>query len=88
MLSTTTQGLVTKEELNKLFDHKNKSLNFLEFNLKLPYPANVTIESYLNNYTSLKFKQFNGHNRDARKHVMKFVETFGVTGLDDDLKLK
>ncbi|EOY00436.1 H0502G05.11 protein [Theobroma cacao] len=83
-----TQGFVTLEELQKLLDQKNKSLNFSEFDLKLPYPASVAAKPYPKDYTSPKFKQFNGKTGDAREHVMKFVETLGVAGLDDDLKLK
>ncbi|EOY14143.1 H0502G05.11 protein [Theobroma cacao] len=48
----------------------------------------VTAKSHLKDYTSPKFKQFNGKAGDAREHYMKFVETFGVACLDDDLKLK
>ncbi|EOY03309.1 H0502G05.11 protein [Theobroma cacao] len=54
----------------------------------LPYPASVAAKPYPKDYTSLMFKQFNGKTGDAREHVMKFVETLGVAGLDDDLKLK
>ncbi|EOY21293.1 H0502G05.11 protein [Theobroma cacao] len=85
--STNTQSLVTKEELEKLLDQKNESLNFSEFDLKLPYFAKVIAKSYPKDYNNLKFKQFNGKIDNAGEHVMKFMETFRVAGLDDDLKL-
>ena len=31
---------------------------------------------------------FNGKNGSAKEHLLKFIETLGVYGLDDDLKLK
>ncbi|EOY32830.1 H0502G05.11 protein [Theobroma cacao] len=46
------------------------------------------IKPYLKDYTSPKFKQFNGKISDARENAMKFVEILKVAGLDDDLKLK
>ncbi|EOY13994.1 H0502G05.11 protein, putative [Theobroma cacao] len=85
--STSAQSFVTKEKLENLLDQKNKSLNFSKFNLKLPYPAKATAKLYPKDYTSLKFKQFNGKTSDAREHVKKFIETLGVIGLDYDLKL-
>ncbi|EOY13667.1 Uncharacterized protein TCM_032305 [Theobroma cacao] len=42
--STTTQSFVTKEKLQKLLDHKSKSINFSKLNLKLPYPVSVAIK--------------------------------------------
>ena len=71
-----------------MLDQKNKSFSFFEFDLKLPYPARVAAKPYPKDYTSPKFKQFNGKTGDAHEHVMKFEETLGVAGLDDDLKLK
>ncbi|EOY26272.1 H0502G05.11 protein, putative [Theobroma cacao] len=38
---TITHGFIIKEELEKLLDQKNKSLNFLGFDLKLLYFARV-----------------------------------------------
>ncbi|EOY03862.1 H0502G05.11 protein [Theobroma cacao] len=85
---TFAKSFVTKKELANLLDQKNKSLNFSEFNLKLPYSASIIPKPYPKDYTSPKFKQFNSKIGDAREYVMKFVETFGATKLDDDLKLK
>ncbi|XWS75751.1 hypothetical protein CRYUN_Cryun01aG0118900 [Craigia yunnanensis] len=82
------QDFVTKEELQKLLVQKNKSLSFSKFDLKLPYPTSVATEPYPKDYTSPKFKQFNGKTSDAREHVMKFVETLSIARLDDDLKWK
>ncbi|EOX93932.1 H0502G05.11 protein [Theobroma cacao] len=86
--ATSAQSFVTKEELEKLLDQKNKSLNFSKFDLKLPYSAKVAAKPYLTDCTSPKFKQFNGKIGDAREYVMKFVETLRVAGLDDNLKLE
>ncbi|OMO94091.1 reverse transcriptase [Corchorus capsularis] len=77
---------VTKEELEKIFQKKNVASS--EFDLKLPYSKRVATKPYPKDYVSPKFKQFDGKSGDAKEHVMKFVETLGVAGLDDDLKLK
>ncbi|EOY32609.1 H0502G05.11 protein [Theobroma cacao] len=39
-------------------------------------------------YTNPELKQFKGKVDDAKEHVMKFVKTLGVIGLNDNLKLK
>ncbi|EOX93789.1 H0502G05.11 protein, putative [Theobroma cacao] len=49
----------------------NKSLNFLEFNLKLSYPTKVPTKSYPKDYTTPKFKRFNRKTDDAREYVMR-----------------
>ena len=67
---------------------KNKNLKFSKFDLKLPYPASIAAKPYPKDYISPKFKQFNGKTCDVHEHMMKFLETFGMAGLDDDLKLK
>ncbi|OMO98613.1 reverse transcriptase [Corchorus capsularis] len=77
---------VTKEQLEKIFQKKNVASS--EFDLKLPYSKRVAMKPYPKDYVSPKFKQFDGKSGDAKEHVMKFVETLGVAGLDDDLKLK
>ncbi|KAH1106667.1 hypothetical protein J1N35_010435 [Gossypium stocksii] len=84
--SLDLQMYVKKDDLQRLLEEKNKSLSFFEFDLKLPYPAKVVAKSYPKDCTSPKFKLFNGKTSDACEHVMKFVETFGIAGLDDDLK--
>ena len=84
----TAETYVTKEELERLLQEKNRTSNFSEFDLKLPYPAKVAAKPYPKDYASPKFKLFDGKNGDAREHLMKFVETLGVAGLDNDLKLK
>ncbi|XVF04715.1 hypothetical protein REPUB_Repub05bG0109100 [Reevesia pubescens] len=76
----TTQGYVAKKELQKLLKQKKTSLNFSEFDLRLPYPANVVGKPYPKDYISPKFIQFNGKTADALEHVMKFVETLRVIG--------
>ncbi|EOY21118.1 H0502G05.11 protein [Theobroma cacao] len=60
------QSFVIKEELEKLFDKKNKSLNFLEFDLKLPYLAKVAVKSYPKDYTSS-----NSNNSTARQMMLR-----------------
>ena len=56
--------------------------------LKLPYNKRVAIKPYPKDYVSPKFILFNGKNGSAKEHLLKFIETLGVYGLDDDLKLK
>ena len=73
-----TQGYLTKKEFQRLLEQKNKSLNFFEFDLKLPYLTNITARPYPKNYTNPKFKHFNGKIDDTREHVMKFIETLGM----------
>ncbi|MBA0751663.1 hypothetical protein Gogos_000574 [Gossypium gossypioides] len=58
------------------------------FDLKLPLPVKVVAKPYLQDYTNPKYKSSNTKSSDTCKHVMKFVKTLGVDGLDDDLKLK
>ncbi|KAG8499328.1 hypothetical protein CXB51_005893 [Gossypium anomalum] len=48
-----------------------------EFDLKLPYPTKIATELYTKDYTSPKFKQYNGASL-----------MLGVPVLDNDLKLK
>ncbi|OMO94501.1 Ribosomal protein L46 [Corchorus capsularis] len=86
--SAIESSYVTKEQLQRVLEQKNKTLSFSEFDLKLPYAASIAAKHYPKDYTSPKFKLFDGKTGDAREHVMKFVETLGVAGLDDDLKLK
>ncbi|EOY09032.1 H0502G05.11 protein, putative [Theobroma cacao] len=63
--STSIQSLVTKKELEKMLDQKNKSLNFLEFDLKLLYLVEVATKPYLKDYANSKFKPFNGKTSNA-----------------------
>ena len=56
--------------------------------LKLPYNQCIAIKPYPQDYVSLKFMLFNGKNGSAKEHLLKFIETLGVYGLDEDLKLK
>ncbi|OMO61386.1 Ubiquitin-conjugating enzyme, E2 [Corchorus capsularis] len=86
--SATEPTYVTKEQLQRVLEQKNKTLSFSEFDLKLSYAASIAAKHYPKDYTSPKFKLFDRKTGDAREHVMKFVETLGVPGLDDDLKLK
>ena len=53
---TITQGYVTKAELQRLLEQKNKSLNFFEFDLKLSYLVNIATKPYPRDYISPKFK--------------------------------
>ncbi|MBA0662038.1 hypothetical protein Goklo_006239, partial [Gossypium klotzschianum] len=59
-------GYVTKEELQRLLEEKNKSLRFSEFDLKLSYPIKVIAKPYPNDNTNPKFKQLKGKADDAR----------------------
>ncbi|MBA0561312.1 hypothetical protein Golob_018155 [Gossypium lobatum] len=84
----TSQGYVTKGKLQRLLVEKNKSLRFFEFDLNLPYLVRVAAKPYPKDYTSPKFMKFIEKISDAHEHVEKFVETLGVTELDDNLMLK
>ncbi|PPS07012.1 hypothetical protein GOBAR_AA13631 [Gossypium barbadense] len=52
----TSLSYVTKEEVQRIHEEKNKSLSFSKFDLKLPYLARVASKRYPNDYTSPKFK--------------------------------
>ncbi|PPD82830.1 hypothetical protein GOBAR_DD20237 [Gossypium barbadense] len=52
----TSLGYVTKEEIQRIHEEKNKSLSFSKFDLKLPYLAKVASKPYPEDYTSPKFK--------------------------------
>ena len=56
--------------------------------LKLPYNQRIAAKPYPKDYVSPKFMLFNGKKGSAKEHLLKFIETLEVYGLDDDLKLK
>ncbi|MBA0843254.1 hypothetical protein Goarm_000460 [Gossypium armourianum] len=86
--TTETHSFVTKGGQQSFLEEKKTSLSFFEFDLKLPLPVRVVAKPYLQDYTNPKYKSSNTSSSDTCKHVMKFVKTLGVDGLDDDLKLK
>ncbi|MBA0841152.1 hypothetical protein Goarm_003661, partial [Gossypium armourianum] len=52
----TSLVYVTKEEVQRIHEEKNKSLGFSKFDLKLLYLAKVASKPYPEDYTSPKFK--------------------------------
>ncbi|EOY18957.1 H0502G05.11 protein, putative [Theobroma cacao] len=76
---------------NKGNGGNGESMTNLFFNTTNPFIVGnfitVATEPYPKDYTNQKFKQFNGKISDAQEHVMKFIKTLRVVGLDDDLKL-
>ncbi|KAB2005812.1 hypothetical protein ERO13_D11G272233v2 [Gossypium hirsutum] len=66
----------SQERMQTLKENNKKMMKTIS---KLPYPKD---------YTSPKFKQFNGKTSDTREHVMKFVQILKVPRLEDNLKLK
>ena len=85
---TSSAAYVTKEDLESLLLslRKGSGVSCVQ-SLRLPYPTHIAVKPYPKDYTSPKFKQFNGKG-DAKEHVMKFTETLGVYALDEDLMLK
>ncbi|MBA0880625.1 hypothetical protein Goshw_009465 [Gossypium schwendimanii] len=82
--TTETHSFVAKRGQQSFLE--KKCIIFFEFDLKLP--VRIVAKPYLQDYTNPKYKSSNTNSIDTCKHVMKFVKTLGVDGLDDDLKLK
>ncbi|MBA0631846.1 hypothetical protein Godav_000681 [Gossypium davidsonii] len=83
-LTTLTFVTSMRNHVTKNSQRRASSL----FDLKLPLPVRVVAKPYLQDYTNPKYKSSNKNSSDTCEHVMKFVKTLGVDGLDDDLKLK
>ena len=84
----TGGSFVTKEDLDAcLKEIQAKSIKGV-MDLKLSYHQRIAAKPYPKDYVSPKFMMFNGKKGSAKEHLLKFIETIGVYGLDDDLKLK
>ena len=85
----TPRGLfVTKDDLDVYLKEIQQKSSARVLDLKLPYNQRIAAKPYPKDYVSPKFMLFNGKKESAKEHLLKFIETLEVYGLDDDLKLK
>ena len=86
--SAPRSSFVTKDDLDAFVKEIQNKSSMGVLDLKLPYNQRIAIKPYPKDYVSPKFMLFNGKNGSAKEHLLKFIETLGVYGLDDDLRVK
>ena len=87
-ISAPRGSFVTKDDLDLYIKEIQNKSSMGVLDLKLPYNQRIAIKPYPKDYVSPKFMLFNGKNGSAKEHLLKFIETLGVYGMDDNLKLK
>ena len=58
-----------------------------DFDHRLTYPFEIANLPYPFGYVPPKFIHYNGKQGNAQEHVVRFVETLGVYGVDKRLRL-
>lgn len=73
-----TFSYIAKEHLEKFFKQKQEKFVSLLIDLKLPYPIHMATKPYPKKYMSPKFKPFNRKKKNAKEHIIKFIDFGGL----------
>ena len=79
---------VTKEELMGFLNDKASTGMASEVTFQSPYPWEIQAKPYPKGYHLPAFRIYNGRTRNARKHIIQFIDDLGVFSHDLELRMR
>ena len=85
--SSGNENFITKEELISLLKTVWEQLLATFINFRPPCPMEIAIKPYPRKYVSPVFHKYNAKTRNAKEHIMQFMDDLRIHAHDPELRL-
>ncbi|PON86735.1 hypothetical protein TorRG33x02_174650 [Trema orientale] len=84
----TSREYFTKDEILEMMRTGSTDKNIKKIDFQPPYPSHILSKPYPKDYVNPRFRTFDGRTRNAKKHVVGFIDDLRAYASDKEFRMR